>query len=37
MLGYEIAEPQEVEYQTIHLALGTGDGDFTRGPLGPAA
>ena len=28
-LGYEIAEPQEVEYQTIHLALGTGDGDFT--------
>lgn len=28
-LGYTIAEPQEVEYQTIHLALGTGDGDFT--------
>ena len=28
-LGYEIAEAQEVEYQTIHLALGTGDGDFT--------
>lgn len=28
-LGYEIADPQEVEYQTIHLALGTGDGDFT--------
>ena len=28
-LGFEIAEPQEVEYQTIHLALGTGDGDFT--------
>ena len=28
-LGYEVAEPQEVEYQTIHLALGTGDGDFT--------
>ncbi len=28
-LGYSIAEPQEVEYQTIHLALGTGDGDFT--------
>lgn len=28
-LGYNVAEPQEVEYQTIHLALGTGDGDFT--------
>ena len=28
-LGYEVAEPQEVEYQTIHIALGTGDGDFT--------
>ncbi len=28
-LGYEIADAQEVEYQTIHLALGTGDGDFT--------
>lgn len=28
-LGYEVAEPQEVEYQTIHLALGTNDGDFT--------
>ncbi len=28
-LGYEVADPQEVEYQTIHLALGTGDGDFT--------
>lgn len=28
-LGYEIADPQEVEYQTIHLALGIGDGDFT--------
>lgn len=28
-LGYDVAEPQEVEYQTIHLALGTGDGDFT--------
>jgi len=28
-LGYEIADPQEVEYQTIHLALGAGDGDFT--------
>ncbi|MTI09732.1 glycine betaine/L-proline ABC transporter substrate-binding protein ProX [Curvivirga aplysinae] len=28
-LGYEVEEPQEVEYQTIHLALGTGDGDFT--------
>lgn len=28
-LGYEIAEPEEVEYQTIHLAIGTGDGDFT--------
>lgn len=28
-LGYKVAEPQEVEYQTIHLALGSGDGDFT--------
>ena len=28
-LGYEIDEPQEVEYQTSHLALGNGDGDFT--------
>jgi len=28
-LGYTIAEPQEVEYQTIHVAIGTGDSDFT--------
>lgn len=28
-LGYSVAEPDEVNYQTIHLALGTGDGDFT--------
>ncbi|PYF08184.1 glycine betaine/proline transport system substrate-binding protein [Rhodobacter viridis] len=28
-LGYTIAEPNEVEYQTIHLAIGTGDADFT--------
>ena len=28
-LGYEIAEPLEVEAQTVHLALGTGDADFT--------
>ena len=28
-LGYEIGDPQQVEYQTIHLAIGTGDGDFT--------
>lgn len=28
-LGYTIAEPEEVNYQTIHLALGTGDADFT--------
>lgn len=28
-LGYEVETPEEVEYQTIHLALGTGDGDFT--------
>ena len=28
-LGYEVAEPQEVGYQTGHLALSTGDGDFT--------
>lgn len=28
-LGYKIAEPSETEYQTIHLALGQGDADFT--------
>ncbi len=28
-LGYTVADPQEVEYQTIFLALGAGDGDFT--------
>lgn len=28
-LGYTVAEPQEAEYQTIFLALGGGDGDFT--------
>ena len=28
-LGYKVAEPEEVGYQAIHLALGTGDGDFT--------
>ncbi|WP_343561655.1 glycine betaine/L-proline ABC transporter substrate-binding protein ProX [Kiloniella sp. b19] len=28
-LGYEVEEPQEVLAQTLHLALGTGDGDFT--------
>ncbi|MCV6577474.1 MAG: glycine betaine/L-proline ABC transporter substrate-binding protein ProX [Cohaesibacter sp.] len=28
-LGYEIADPQEVEYQTVHIAVGTGDADFT--------
>ncbi|MCE6950796.1 glycine betaine/L-proline ABC transporter substrate-binding protein ProX [Cereibacter sphaeroides] len=28
-LGYTIAEPQEVEYQTLHMALGAGDGDFS--------
>ncbi len=28
-LGYTVAEPEEVNYQTIHLALGTGDADFT--------
>jgi glycine betaine/proline transport system substrate-binding protein len=28
-LGYKVADPQEVEYQTIHIAVGTGDGDFT--------
>ena len=28
-LGYEVASPQEVEYQTMHLAIGTGDGDFS--------
>lgn len=28
-LGYTVAEPQEAEYQTVFLALGGGDGDFT--------
>jgi len=28
-LGYEVADPQEVEYQTMHLAIGAGDGDFS--------
>lgn len=28
-LGYEVAVPEEVEYQTMHLAVGTGDGDFS--------
>lgn len=28
-LGYTIAEPNEAEYQTAHLAIGTGDADFT--------
>lgn len=28
-LGYTVAEPNEVEYQTIHLAVGAGDADFT--------
>jgi len=28
-LGYTIAEPNEAEYQTIHLAIGAGDADFT--------
>lgn len=28
-LGYTVAEPNEAEYQTIHLAIGTGDADFT--------
>ena len=28
-LGYTIADPQEVEYQTIHVSIGTGDSDFT--------
>jgi glycine betaine/proline transport system substrate-binding protein len=28
-LGYTIAAPNETEYQTIHLAIGVGDADFT--------
>lgn len=28
-LGYTVADPLEVEYQTMHLAVGTGDGDFS--------
>lgn len=27
-LGYTIAEPNEAEYQTMHLAVGAGDADF---------
>lgn len=27
-LGYTVDDPQQVEIQTAHLALGTGDGDF---------
>ena len=27
-LGYEIAEPNEIEYQSAHLVVGTGDADF---------
>ncbi len=28
-LGYETAEPAEAEYQTMHIAIGGGDADFT--------
>lgn len=28
-LGYTLAEPNEAEYQTMHLAIGAGDADFT--------
>lgn len=28
-LGYTIAQPNEAEYQTIHVAIGSGDADFT--------
>lgn len=28
-LGYTVADPNEAEYQTIMLAIGTGDADFT--------
>lgn len=28
-LGYTVAAPEEAEYQTLHLALGAGDADFT--------
>lgn len=28
-LGYTIADAPEVEYQTIHVAIGANDGDFT--------
>ncbi len=28
-LGYSVGDPSEVEYQTMHLAIGQGDGDFT--------
>lgn len=27
-IGYTVAEPSQVEIQTAHLAVGTGDGDF---------
>lgn len=28
-LGYTVADPSESEYQTMHLAVGQGDADFT--------
>lgn len=28
-LGYETADPAEAEYQTMHIAIGGGDADFT--------
>lgn len=28
-MGYEVAQPEEAEYATIHIAVATGDADFT--------
>jgi glycine betaine/proline transport system substrate-binding protein len=34
-LGYVVGEPFEVDYQTIHLIIGSGDGDFTAAHWDP--
>lgn len=34
-LGYTIADPASVDYQTMHLAIGSGDADFTTAHWDP--
>jgi len=34
-LGYDVADPTEVDYQTMHLAIGSGDGDFSAAHWDP--